>query len=264
MNDRDRKGADMISIPGGKVAARWRAGPRSGGRWSTLRGRLRFQPPATRRDRPAAPGVEPGPDRGQAMDQDRVPPPPVRVAAAAVAYSAAPTTMARRKAPETTRPASKARSTRASSRAPLPDTLAFMQLLWAVDHGLRSLSKRMQQTLGITGPQRLCLRLLGRSPGAAPSELAAWLHIDRGTLTGILDRLVQHGLVRRKPDPADGRRVQLELTAAGRRYDRESSGTVEAAVRRSLAALPPARVTAARDVLEAISRELAREDNRDP
>jgi len=96
----------------------------------------------------------------------------------------------------------------------LPDTLAFMQLLWAVDHGLRSLSKRMHHTLGITGPQRLCLRMLGRTPGAAPSELAAQLHIDRGTLSGILERLVRAGLVRRTADPRDGRRARLELTGA--------------------------------------------------
>lgn len=135
-----------------------------------------------------------------------------------------------------------------------------MQLLWAVDHGLRSLSKRMQDSLGVTGPQRLCLRLLGRTPGIAPSELAAALHIDRGTLSGIVERLVQRKLVRRRADPSDGRRMRLELTAAGRRYDRESSGTVEAAVRRTLAALSPARVAAAREVLETLTRELARED----
>jgi MarR family transcriptional regulator, organic hydroperoxide resistance regulator len=174
--------------------------------------------------------------------------------------------MARPKTTESTAPtAARKPSVKAGkprAETPLPDTLAFMQLLWAVDHGLRSLSKRMQSSIGITGPQRLCLRLLGRTPGVAPSELAAALHIDRGTLTGILDRLVQRGLVRRKPDPSDGRRMQLELTAAGRRHDRESSGTVEAAVRRSLSSLAPARVSAARDVLEALSRELAREDDR--
>lgn len=145
----------------------------------------------------------------------------------------------------------------------LPETLAFMQLLWAVDHGLRSLSKRMHHELGVTGPQRLCLRLIGRAPGTLPSELAAQLHIDRGTLSGILERLVQRDLVRRIPDPEDGRRVQLELTAAGRRYDRETAGTVEAAVRRTLAALPHAKVTAARAVLDVLSRELAREDDSD-
>jgi DNA-binding MarR family transcriptional regulator len=82
-------------------------------------------------------------------------------------------------------------------------------------------------------------------------------------LSGILERLVQRELVRRIPDPDDGRRVQLELTAAGRRYDRETAGTVEAAVRRTLAGLPPAKVTAARAVLDVLSRELVHEDEAD-
>src|SRR6187200_24039 len=72
---------------------------------------------------------------------------------------------------------------------PLPNTLAFMRLLWAMDHGLRSISKRMQSRLGVTAPQRLVLRLMGRDPSMTPSALAALLHLDRGTLTGILDRL---------------------------------------------------------------------------
>jgi hypothetical protein len=41
----------------------------------------------------------------------------------------------------------------------LPPTLAFMRLLWAIDHGLRSVSKRMHSSIGLTGPQRLVLRI---------------------------------------------------------------------------------------------------------
>jgi MarR family transcriptional regulator, organic hydroperoxide resistance regulator len=43
----------------------------------------------------------------------------------------------------------------------LPNVLQFMQLLWAVDHGLQRASKGMLRRLGVTGPQRLALRLIG-------------------------------------------------------------------------------------------------------
>lgn len=144
----------------------------------------------------------------------------------------------------------------------LTSTLAFMRLLWAVDHGLRSVSKQMQARIGMTGPQRLVLRIVGRFPRMMPSELADLLHLDRGTLTGILERLATQQLLVREPHHEDGRSVLLRLTARGRRLDRETSGTIEACVRRALASVPRASIDAARQVLEAIARELAREGAR--
>jgi hypothetical protein len=36
----------------------------------------------------------------------------------------------------------------------LGETLEFMRLLWAIDHGLQRRSKQLASTLGVTGPQR--------------------------------------------------------------------------------------------------------------
>src|SRR2546423_15613008 len=49
----------------------------------------------------------------------------------------------------------------------LGPVLEFMKQLWAVDHGLQSASKRMEASFGITGPQRLVVRIVGRFPGIA-------------------------------------------------------------------------------------------------
>jgi DNA-binding MarR family transcriptional regulator len=146
----------------------------------------------------------------------------------------------------------------------LTNTLAFMRLLWAVDHGLRSLSKQMQARIGMTGPQRLVLRIVGRSPQMMPSELAEMLHLDRGTLSGILERLAAEQLVAREPHEQDGRSVLLSLTERGRLLDRETAGTVEACVRRALASVPRVQVEGAKQVLEAVARELFQEQSRRP
>ena len=53
----------------------------------------------------------------------------------------------------------------------LPDVLAFMQLLWGVVHGLEKVSKRMSAEIGVTGPQRLALRVIGLFPVC---RLASW------------------------------------------------------------------------------------------
>ena len=141
------------------------------------------------------------------------------------------------------------------------ETLRFMRWLWAVDHGLQSLSKRMRTTLGVTGPQRLVVRMLGQSPGLSAGELATLLHLHRSTLTGVLRRLERLRIVSRTTSPDDRRRVLLRLTAAGRALDRERTGTVESAVRGALQRVSPTAVATTVGVLSKVAVELRRAAN---
>jgi DNA-binding MarR family transcriptional regulator len=145
-----------------------------------------------------------------------------------------------------------------SDQRELGQVLEFMRALWAVDHELQSSSKRMEASSGVTGPQRLVIRIVGRFPGIAAGKVSEILHLHPSTLTGVLKRLEAHGLVERRADPADARRALLSLTPRGRAIDAVRGGTVEAAVRRALVRLPPRSVAAAREVLEALAEELAR------
>jgi MarR family transcriptional regulator, organic hydroperoxide resistance regulator len=138
--------------------------------------------------------------------------------------------------------------------------LDFMRLLWAVDHGLQRRSKRMESELGVTGMQRVTIRLIGRFPEIAAGRLAELVHVHPSTLTGVLRRLVDRGYVRRERDPEDARRTRFVLLPPGETIDATQAGTVEAAVRRALARLPPESVDAARAVLSALAEELARPD----
>jgi DNA-binding MarR family transcriptional regulator len=131
-----------------------------------------------------------------------------------------------------------------------------MRLLWAIDHGLQQRSKRMTALLGVTGPQRLVIRVLGRFPGLSAGRLAEVLHLHPSTLTGILDRLERKGLLTRRTDPEDRRRVVLGLTAVGRRLDVDSRGTIESLVTEALAERSPRQVQAAREVLAAVAAGL--------
>jgi DNA-binding MarR family transcriptional regulator len=144
----------------------------------------------------------------------------------------------------------------------VPDAFEFMRLLWALDHALQTRSKRMLATVGVTGPQRLVLRAVGRNPGISAGEVAAVLHLHPSTLTGVLSRLVERGLLLRAGDPLDSRRALFRLTARGRKADRLDHGTVESAIQRVLAREPRSRVAAAARVLAAIGTELT--DTRRP
>jgi DNA-binding MarR family transcriptional regulator len=138
----------------------------------------------------------------------------------------------------------------------LPDVLQFMQLLWAVAHGLERTSKRMSLDFGVTGPQRLVLRVVQLFPGASAGDIADVLHLHPSTLTGILQRLVERGLLARGADPTDRRRSILRLSPRGARINAAALGTVEAAIQSSLNRLGPGELRSTRRVLQVIATEL--------
>jgi MarR family transcriptional regulator, organic hydroperoxide resistance regulator len=151
-----------------------------------------------------------------------------------------------------------------SSRAAPPKTsnesLRFMKALWSLVHGLDVRSKWMERNLGITGPQRLVLRIVGRQPGLAASDIAGALDLHPSTLTGILSRLEQRGYLTRDVDPSDRRRARFRLTPRGQRIDRERKGTVEAAVRRALSRASDSQIAHTETFLASLAAELRRDE----
>jgi DNA-binding MarR family transcriptional regulator len=125
-----------------------------------------------------------------------------------------------------------------------------------VDHALEQASKRMLASKGVTAQQRMVLRFLGKYPGITHGVLAQILHVDAGTLTITLKRLVDRGLVLRQRAANDRRKLRLELSASGRRMDRPASGTVEAAVERALRASKRSEIMATRRFLRRLVRLL--------
>jgi DNA-binding MarR family transcriptional regulator len=138
----------------------------------------------------------------------------------------------------------------------LPDVLQFMQLLWAVVHGLERISKRMTGDIGVTGPQRLVLRVVGLFPGMSAGDLATVLHVHPSTLTGVLQRLIAQRLLGRSHDPSDRRRAVLRLTKRGARVNAAREGTVEAAIANALDGTSDRDRTATKRVLERLAAHL--------
>ena len=135
----------------------------------------------------------------------------------------------------------------------LPEVLQFMRLLWAIVHALQMRSKEMSKVFGVTGPQRLVLRVVGLFPGVSPGALAEILHLHPSTLTGVLQRLVGQGLLRRSTDPGDRRRSVLVLTPKGVRVNTSRRGTVERAVQATLEQVAASDPAATEDVLSRLA-----------
>ena len=134
--------------------------------------------------------------------------------------------------------------------------LDFLRQLWALDHELQKFSKRMSRDLGVTGPQRLALRLVGRFPGLPAGRLARLLHLHPSTITGVVKRLAERGLIARSSEGADRRRSLLRITPAGQDLLGRTRPVIESAVTRALATLSPEEVEAARHALIAVTSEL--------
>lgn len=69
--------------------------------------------------------------------------------------------------------------------------------------------------MGLTPPQFDVVATLGNTPGMSCKELSEKTLITKGTLTGVLDRLEEKGLVQRAALPQDRRSVFVTLTDAG-------------------------------------------------
>jgi hypothetical protein len=112
----------------------------------------------------------------------------------------------------------------------------------------------MHSRLGITGPQRLVLRIVEKFPGITAGEISTIIHLHPATLTGIVDRLSDRRLLTRVRDARDSRRVRLVPSAP-------ASGdtppiTVESAVASAFAELRPLEIKFACKVLDTVASKL--------
>ena len=78
------------------------------------------------------------------------------------------------------------------------------------------LHKPLLEPLGLTFPQYLALLALLENAPQTVGELGAGLDMDTGTITPLLKRLEASGMATRTRDPADERRVLVDLTTQAR------------------------------------------------
>ena len=114
---------------------------------------------------------------------------------------------------------------------------------------LRVSSRQAEQRLGVSGAQLLVLQQLERAPARSLNELAERTHTDQSSVSVVVSRLVARGLVTREISVADGRRVTLAATAAGRALTRRSPDASQAQLVAALESLP-------RRILVAVARGL--------
>lgn len=98
---------------------------------------------------------------------------------------------------------------------PLASFLPALRELAETYQAFEAYSSAHIRTLDLTPAQFDIIATLGNTPGMPLNELGAKTLITKGTLTGVVDRLVDKQLVRRVASPTDGRSQIVQLTPQG-------------------------------------------------
>lgn len=80
---------------------------------------------------------------------------------------------------------------------------------------LRVSDRQAQTELGVSGAQLFVLTELGKTPSMSLNDLASRTLTDQSSVSVVVTRLVEAGLVTRDRDERDARRLVLNLTRSG-------------------------------------------------
>jgi len=90
----------------------------------------------------------------------------------------------------------------------------------AIERELTQRLNEAMQPLGITAAQADALVVIAQAEPVSLKELGELLIAEGGHPSRLVDRLVEAGLVQRRPAKDDKRRLELSLTTRGRRLEK--------------------------------------------
>jgi DNA-binding MarR family transcriptional regulator len=117
---------------------------------------------------------------------------------------------------------SKTAAGRGGSRDPLRLDRQLCFPLYAAANLIQRLYRPLLAPLGLTYSRYLVMLALWQREPASVGEICACLHLDVGTLSPLLKRMEQAGLVARARAPDDDRKVMVALTPHGRALREEA------------------------------------------
>jgi MarR family transcriptional regulator, transcriptional regulator for hemolysin len=124
-------------------------------------------------------------------------------------------------------------------------------------HALRKSFDRRAATLGVTRAQWKVMFRLSRQPGLRQVELADKLDVEPITLSRIVDRLEEAGLVERTADPTDRRAWRLQLTSKAAPLIEKLRKLADVLVDEAFEGLSPQDLELVRDKLARVRENLA-------
>jgi MarR family transcriptional regulator, lower aerobic nicotinate degradation pathway regulator len=130
-----------------------------------------------------------------------------------------------------------------------------MNAIRRIIHALQVGSRASQKSIGISGAQLFVLQILAAGDVMSINELASRSCTHQSSVSVVAQRLVEAKLVKKAASAADGRRLDLSVTAAGRRLLKSQVATPQERIIAALARLAPPRLLALRLLLEEVIAE---------
>jgi DNA-binding MarR family transcriptional regulator len=135
---------------------------------------------------------------------------------------------------------------------PLDQQICFA--LYSASRTLTALYRELLAPLGVTYPQYLVLQVLWLEGPLSIGALGARLELDSGTLSPLVRRLEQLGVVERRRSASDERSVLVHLTEAGRALEARAAGIPEQLCQAT--GFDPATILELRDQVAELNRNV--------
>jgi len=133
--------------------------------------------------------------------------------------------------------------------------------VYAAAHAFTRTYKPLLEPLGLTYPQYLVLMALWEKGEQPVKMIGEALDLDSGTLSPLLKRLQQAGLIVRTRDPKDERQVLISLTEKGAALKQEALAVMTAIGAATGCDLQ--QMTALRDSLNGVRQHMAAAQHND-
>ncbi|HST05006.1 MAG TPA: MarR family transcriptional regulator [Chloroflexia bacterium] len=133
--------------------------------------------------------------------------------------------------------------------------MAWLQMMRVSDK-MERLSNEHIRCLGMTGAQFDVLAQLSTHEGISQQALSEKLFVTKGNVCGLIGRMEQRDLVKRRPDPNDKRANLLFLTEKGRALAERVMPEQERFVAEQMNALSEQEQTTLRSLLRQLDRSL--------
>ena len=121
---------------------------------------------------------------------------------------------------------------------------------------LRESSRWAEKRVGMTGAQLFVLQQLDEAPAQSLNDLAARTHTHQSSVSTIVARLVDRGLVTRTRSPRDGRTIELHLSSRGRKLAARAPNAAQQRLIQGIRELPPARRRGLATALSTVARSM--------
>lgn len=124
-----------------------------------------------------------------------------------------------------------------------PKVTACLDAIRRIVQSLRQSSRQAEQDVGLSGAQLFVLRRLAESDSPlSMGDLAERTLTHLSSVSVVVTKLVERGLVLRSPSRTDARRADVKLSAKGRAFlERSSPVTAQERLAEAIAALSPER-----------------------